>query len=65
MDNTIDNSHKLIYHATRGNSDEVERLIPVSFPDFEQAAALQLAASNGHVECVRLLIPVTTPNINI
>lgn len=44
----------------QNNINEVRRLIPLSDPSFDNSIALQQAATLGHVQCVELLIPVST-----
>lgn len=39
----------------------VETLIPVSDPKVDDSDAIQLAAKNGHLDCVRELIPFSDP----
>lgn len=53
------NTNLLCYAAKTGNTEEVCRLIPLSDPKARDSQALKLAASNGHTECVKLLIPVS------
>lgn len=55
------NTHLLIAAAMQGNDSEVERLIPLSDPAFNDSQALCFSAANGHIRCVELLIPVSDP----
>ncbi len=56
-----ENTQLLIQAAERGDAAEVQRLIPISEPSFNSSWALQVAASDGYVDCVQLLIPVSEP----
>lgn len=55
------NTSFLIAAAMQGHDAEVERLIPLSDPMFNDSQALYFAAANGHTRCVELLIPVSDP----
>ena len=57
------NDHKLIEAATIGDTEEVQRLIPISDPKALDSRALRWAVHNGHAECVKLLIPVSDPKV--
>lgn len=59
---SIEQNTKLLMEAARaGNAVEVMRLIPLSDPKANDSGALIYAASGGHTECVKLLIPVSAP----
>lgn len=59
---SIEQNTKLLMEAARmGNAVEVMRLIPLSDPKANDSGALICAASEGHTECVKLLIPVSSP----
>lgn len=52
-----DNSRALIAAATRGDTAEVQRLIPISNCKFKGSSAIRLASKNEHNEIVKLLAP--------
>lgn len=56
-----DNNIRLVRAAGAGNTAEVAHLIPISNPTHMFNLALRVAAQMGHVECVKLLIPVSLP----
>jgi len=58
---SIEHNTELLCEASKtGNSEEVRRLIPISDPKAQDSDALRLAAKNGHTECARLLIKVSS-----
>lgn len=63
-----ENTNLLIEAARKGDTPEVQRLIPLSDPTCNDSQALVCAASGGHTQCVRLLIPVSvlkSPALNL
>lgn len=58
-DEISENSRLLITAAFKGNAAEVARLIPMSDPKDYNSLPLQLAAKNGHTQCVKLLVDVS------
>lgn len=61
MNDIETNTGLLIQAAQDGNAEEVQRLIFVSDPKFNESAALRMAAEKGHFECVTILAPVSEP----
>jgi len=62
---SIEENTKLLIEAAQiGNPAEVERLISISDPQFEDSKALICAAAAGHPDCVKLLIPVSDLKAN-
>lgn len=61
MNDIAHNTTLLIQAATIGDAAEVQRLIPVSDPKFDDSRALRTAAEKGHFECVKLLAAVSDP----
>ena len=61
---TTKNTELLFEAARDGNTEDIQRLIPISDPKNNDSMALQVAASYGHTECVKLLIPVSDPKAN-
>ena len=55
-----ENNIRLSRAASIGDAAEVARLIPISSPAPIPNSALCLAARKGHVECVKLLIGVSS-----
>lgn len=56
-------NEKLVTAAEAGDKDKVlELLASGADPRSRDSAALRVAASHGHEECVRLLLPVSNPN---
>lgn len=53
------NSIQLMYAVERGDTAEVARLLPLSDLSFLSNSPLCEAARGGHVECVKLLIPIS------
>lgn len=53
----------LLLAAVKGDAAEVARFIPLTDPTLLENSALCVAADAGHVECVKLLIPVSTAPI--
>ena len=63
-----ENTNLLIEAARKGDTPEVQRLIPLSDPTCNDSQALVCAASGGHTQCVRVLIPVSvlkSPALNL
>jgi len=63
-----ENTNLLIEAARKGDTPEVQRLIPLSDPTCNDSQALVCVASGGHTQCVRLLIPVSvlkSPALNL
>lgn len=56
MENKHINTVLLLEAASSGNETEVQRLIPISEPKKQKSLALQQAAKNGHIECVKRLV---------
>lgn len=54
-----DNSIDLFMAAQKGDTEEVRRLIPISDATIQSNRALRHAVSEGHAECVKLLLPVS------
>lgn len=57
------NTQHLLDASDQGNTAEVQRLISISDPALNNEA-LRRAAAHGHVECVKMLIPVSNPKHN-
>jgi len=57
------NTQHLLNAADQGNTAEVQRLISISDLAFNNEA-LRRASAHGHVECVKMLIPVSNPKHN-
>lgn len=55
------NTRLLSIAASRGDIDELRRLIPLSDCTYNNSACLVNAATFGRTECVKLLIPVCQP----
>lgn len=51
-------NNELLEAVKQNNISEVQRIIPLSDPEYDKSYALRTAANLGHLECVRLLIPV-------
>lgn len=56
------NTALLIRAAHNGDAKEVQRLIPLSDPTNYHSRALLKAVYQKHMDCVQLLIPVSTPH---
>lgn len=51
----------LLDASKRGDLEEVNRLIPISNPKFQNSQALVQACLYGHIDVVKALIPVSDP----
>lgn len=47
--------------AEQGNTAEVERLISLCTPQMQGSYPLRAAAAGGHVDCLKILLPVSDP----
>lgn len=55
-------NEKLVAVAISGNLEKIKELLVLGAdPKSSFSAALRLAAANGHVECARLLLPISNP----
>lgn len=61
VDVGMNDFEKFIYASMYGFDVELDGLIKKHKKDITVGAALMLAAENGHVECVELLIPISDP----
>lgn len=59
--NVIQFTELLLEAAGRGNDTHVKDLIPHSYSFYDDGRSLIVAAENGHVECVRLLVSFSDP----
>ena len=57
-DTQVNNNEILVFAARRGQSSLLKQLIPVCDPT-KTNYALAGVARNGHIECVKLLIPIS------
>ena len=69
MNTTINTLHasyskKLFEAVQKGLSSDIEQLLHVVKFTHEANCALRTAAKEGHIECVKLLLPVTDPKLN-
>lgn len=55
------NTGLLIRAAQEGDTHEVQRLIPLSTPQEQHSQALLQAVRKQHVDCIKILIPVSNP----
>lgn len=55
----MNNQEKFENAARYGDIETVRKLLPLVDPKADNSYALQWAAYNGHLEIVRLLIPVS------
>lgn len=49
----------LLEAARRGETDKVKSLILLCDPTFERSKALTISVIGGHIDCVKILIPVS------
>ena len=61
MNDIETNTELLIRAAQEGDTNEVQRLIPLSAPKEQHSQALLQAVRKIHVDCIKVLIPVSNP----
>ena len=57
-------SKKIIEAVTADNLEQLDVLFAQSKNNVKYSSALQWASENGHIKCVKLLIPVSDPKMN-